>query len=116
MYTPKTAKKLKGDTLPKTHEFSGINWGIDFGGYRCHIVFPFFWIFLLQRVVLMETKALVVELLVLVLVLLVDVVEVLVTPEMAGNQGNHEEISLKTNCLHLKNVMVGTFVSRWKGL
>ena len=64
----------------------------------------------------METKALVVELLVLVLVLLVDVVEVLVTPEMAGNQGNHEEISLKTNCLHLKNGMVGTFVSRWKGL
>lgn len=56
----------------------------------------------MQHVVLMETKALVVELLVLVLVLLVDVVEVLVTPEMAGNQGNHEVLSLKTKCWHLK--------------
>ena len=41
MYTPKTAKKLKGDTLPKTHEFSGINWGIDFGGYSIDVTLFF---------------------------------------------------------------------------
>lgn len=79
MYTPKTAKKLKGD---------GYHIVLILGGIDVILFFPFFWIFLLQRVVLMETKALVVELLVLVLVLLVDVVDVLVTPEMAGNQGN----------------------------
>lgn len=87
MYTPKTDKKMKGDTLPKTHDLWGIT-VLILGGIDVIVFFHFSGSSCCNVWVLMETKPLVVELLVLVLVLLVDVVEVLVTP-LAGNQRNH---------------------------
>lgn len=41
MFTPKTAKKLKGDTIPKTHDFGGYHIVLILGGIDVIVFFHF---------------------------------------------------------------------------